>query len=368
MNFVYYSIYYLGGTGDVTVYEVIDVNSLTELNVASGGAWGGTNVDKAYFNMLESIFGEDVMKKFKTERRTDMLEFQRDFEVKKRHVRDKVGQSSRPVTISIPAYLSECVREMKGWSLQTAISNSEFADKIKVRPGNKFAIARELMETLFAKPKEQILQHIKDVLNNQKSEDKITAILMVGGFSTSDIIVDAVKETFPDIRVVVPPDPGLAVVKGAVLYGHAPLTITSRVCKYTYGVASYGDFKEGIHPTEKRLETEEEVLCTDIFSKFIEAGQSIEVNKSIHQIYEVTKPHSPMALTIFATRDKNPVFTTDEQCVKLGSITIKPPKEGWKKGAKIKVSMKFGGTEFEVHAADESKPDEIYTTQFDFLH
>lgn len=340
---------------------------MKELNVASGGAWGGTNVDRAYMELLISIFGEDVIKRFKTERRTDMLEFQRDFEMKKRTIRDRMGQNIRPIVISIPACLSEYVREMKGWSLENAISNSEYADKIKLKPGNKFAFARELMETLFQTTQEQIVQHVREILDNQDSENRISAILMVGGFSTSNIIVDAIKEAFPDLRVVVPPEPGLAVVKGAVLYGHAPLTIASRVCKYTYGVAVYDTFKEGIHPPEKRLETKTEVLCKDIFNKFIEAGQSVSVNSSVDKTYDVTEPNAPMALNIFATTEKNPAFATDEKCEMLGSITIQPPEGGWKKDAKIKVSMKFGGTEFEVHATDEQSPQTVYSTQFDFL-
>ncbi|XP_061188700.1 heat shock 70 kDa protein 12A-like [Saccostrea echinata] len=356
-----------GGTGDVTVHEVVDENSLREINVASGGAWGGTNVDKAYYNMLKSIFGEDVLMKFKTERRTDMLEFQRDFEMKKRHIRDKLGQNTRPVIISVPALLSEYVRELKGMSLQDIVANSEFADKIKIKPGNKLAIARELMETLFDDPREQIVTHVRNILENQENENRISAILMVGGFSTSNIIVDAVKQAFPELRVVVPPEPGLAVVKGAVLCGHAPLTISSRVCKYTYGVAVYDNFDENKHPLEKRVEHENEVLCKDVFSMFIQAGQSVDVNKSVDESYDVPKPHAPVSLQIYATPDKNPLFTTDEHCEMLGRIIIKPPASGWQKGAKIKISMKFGGTEFEVHATDPQNPETVYSTKCDFL-
>jgi hypothetical protein len=361
----------IGGTGDVTVHEVVDEDSLKELNVASGGAWGGTNVDRAYFNMLKSIFGEEVLKKFKTERRTDMLEFQRDFEMKKRHIREKVGQNTRPVIISIPVQLSEFIKEMKGITLQDAVADSDFADKIKIKPGNKLAINREVMEALFDDPRKEIIGHVRNILENQDAENRISAILMVGGFSTSNIIVDAVRQAFPNLRVVVPPEPDLAVVKGAVLYGHAPLTISSRVCKYTYGVAVYVDFNDEIHPPEKKVEIDEdnrkEVLCKDVFSKFVEAGESVSVNKSFDKIYDVTKPHSPMSLQIFATPEKNPLFTTDKHCQMLGTITISPPHEGWKKGAKIKVSMEFGGTEFKVHASDDQNPNTLYSTNFDFL-
>lgn len=43
---------------------------------------------------------------------------------------------------------------------------------------------------------------------------------MVGGFSESPITLDVVKNAFPTKRVIVPEEAGLAVLKGAVLFGH----------------------------------------------------------------------------------------------------------------------------------------------------
>ncbi|KAL3879860.1 hypothetical protein ACJMK2_032139 [Sinanodonta woodiana] len=37
-----------GGTIDITVHEVLSDGKLKELHKASGGAWGGTQVDEAY--------------------------------------------------------------------------------------------------------------------------------------------------------------------------------------------------------------------------------------------------------------------------------------------------------------------------------
>ena len=51
MNFI------TGGTVDITVHEVVDRDKLKELYWASGGAWGGTRVDKAFERFLGKLFG-----------------------------------------------------------------------------------------------------------------------------------------------------------------------------------------------------------------------------------------------------------------------------------------------------------------------
>ena len=46
----------------------------------------------------------------------------------------------------------------------------------------------------------------------------VSSILLVGGFAESPMLQEAVKEAFSEIKVTVPQDAGLAVLKGAVLY------------------------------------------------------------------------------------------------------------------------------------------------------
>jgi hypothetical protein len=47
--------------------------------------------------------------------------------------------------------------------------------------------------------------------------------------------------------VVVPEDAELAVLKGAVLFGHKPDYIVARIARYTYGVRISSDFNQDIH-------------------------------------------------------------------------------------------------------------------------
>jgi hypothetical protein len=59
-----------------------------------------------------------------------------------------------------------------------------------------------------------------------------------------------IKDGDPDVDVYTsnPDDCSLAVLKGAVLFGHDPKAITSRISKFTYGIVINQIFKEGFHP------------------------------------------------------------------------------------------------------------------------
>lgn len=48
---------------------------------------------------------------------------------------------------------------------------------------------------------------------------------MVGGFSESPFMQAAFLNAFSDKRVIVPEEAGLAVLKGAVMFGHEPCAI-----------------------------------------------------------------------------------------------------------------------------------------------
>ena len=51
------NIYCKGGTIDITVHEVCFGGELKELYKATGGAWGGTVVDKAFLDFMGELIG-----------------------------------------------------------------------------------------------------------------------------------------------------------------------------------------------------------------------------------------------------------------------------------------------------------------------
>ncbi|XP_060570711.1 heat shock 70 kDa protein 12B-like [Ruditapes philippinarum] len=102
-----------GGTVDITVHEVSDSGKLRELHKASGGAWGGTQVDKAYEEgLLANIVGPEVVSKFKRQYMEDYIEFCHSFDGDKRHI--SPTKPDGKVTIRMIPSLSQLCEEMRG--------------------------------------------------------------------------------------------------------------------------------------------------------------------------------------------------------------------------------------------------------------
>lgn len=54
----------LGGTVDITVHETQSDCTVRELYKANGGPWGGTKIDEAFLNFLETVAGHDTIEIF----------------------------------------------------------------------------------------------------------------------------------------------------------------------------------------------------------------------------------------------------------------------------------------------------------------
>ncbi|XP_033743555.1 heat shock 70 kDa protein 12A-like [Pecten maximus] len=349
-----------GGTVDVTVQRVLGDGNLEEIFKASGGAWGGTKVDESFFELLMKVVGTNVMKTFKTKHTGDELELFREFETKKRTITTDFGNK---VTLRIPFQLSESFEEEFGASLKETIKQTNFKGKMNWT-GDKLKVDPDIIRELFTLSASSIVEHVRDLLKKEACRN-VSTLLMVGGFSECVLIQDAIRKNFPDKRVIIPEDAGLAVVKGAVLFGHNPLTIVSRKSKFTYGISISRRFQPG-DPDQKRFNVRGIDKCSNVFSKHVEVNQTIPVGEALE-----TQTYTPLyadsksvVVKIFTSSEENPRYTTDPSCDYLGKIDV-PLSPGSDENTTIEVKMTFGDTELTVEASEENGRPLLAT--FDFL-
>ncbi|KAH3833374.1 heat shock 70 kDa protein 12A-like [Dreissena polymorpha] len=349
-----------GGTVDITVHEVVS-KGLRELFSASGGAWGGTRVDAAFDDFLSTVFGKDVFEEFKKNCVEDLVEIRRQFETKKRNIDpEKAGKD----TITLPAALMEIYKSKKKIDLETGIQKGPLGNKLSITT-NKLRVERSLMRGWFKESCEKTVDHVKELLKKDSCKGTST-ILLVGGFSESAILQKAFRDAFPDKRLVIPEEAGLAVLKGAVLYGNNPITIVSRVAKYSYGIRVFRDFVEGVHPKEKKEMYGSRIKCKDVFAKHVTKGQDLVVGEaqSSQKYNKVEAEQLSFIFDIFTSPEEDPKFVTDKGCSHIGQLEVDAPKDG--KGGGVSVKMIFGGTELIVHATEEGTGKEKKAT-FNFL-
>ncbi|KAL5011778.1 hypothetical protein ScPMuIL_010329 [Solemya velum] len=353
-----------GGTVDVTIQQVRSDSTLQEIHKATGNAAGGTCVDEAFKNLLIKLVGNEVMTEFKTKYASDDLELQREFEIKKRSV---TSDSGGKLSLRVPVSLVQCFQDLTKEDLKEVIEQSNYAGKLSLHQ-DKLQLNHSAIKGLFKHSMMDIVEHVKELLELDVCAD-LQIILMVGGFSECILIQDAVKKNFPNHRVIIPHQAGLAVLMGAVLFGHNPNTVASRVTKYTYGIKTFSNFREGIDPLEKKICVGDIDKCRDRFSKHVEIGETVEIDKTLDTL--TYKPMSieqeEITLAVYVTTQTNPQYTTDQGCICLGKLVVNVGKSSSdNKDRSVDVSMTFGGTELSVQARNKltGKVTEAF---FDFL-
>ncbi|XP_053400026.1 heat shock 70 kDa protein 12A-like [Mercenaria mercenaria] len=364
-------------TIDATVYEVVDEDKLKEVTYASGGACGGTCVDDAFEKFLRGMVDIEkkdrkdkmtVFDRFKQDAEEDWVDLFKEFETKKRGIKAKgAGDERSKETIKVPPRLAEIFRESTGKVLKDYIkTKKEYADKV-TWVGEKMRVEAGIFRSWFNESCENTVKHVKEIFK-QKSSAGTNTILLVGGFSESPILQEAIRKNFPDKRLIIPEESGLAVLRGAVSFGHNPVTIVSRIAKRSYGIRVYRDFQDGVHPLNKKVKIGGKTKCKDVFAVHVKKGQELIVGEAqSNKRYIPLEPAQiSLVFDIYTSTEEDPQYVTDVGCEYVGQLEVEVPDLSGGKARGVWVKMIFGGTEVTVEAREE-KTNKLTKAKFDFL-
>ncbi|KAI8510870.1 hypothetical protein Bbelb_117860 [Branchiostoma belcheri] len=186
-----------------------------------------------------------------------------------------------------------------------------------------------------------------------------------GPWGGTNAVVAAVSDRA--VRVLVPEEACLAVIKGAVMFGRNPNAIRERVSARTYGVRSMTTFIDGLHPLQKKVVAHGTALATDIFNKFVGVDELVELQcrRSI-DFKAVRDDQRSATVYLFSTSERDPQFTTDHGMSLCGRIHVDMPDTRGGRERVIRVTFIFGGTEIDVQAEDLTSHMRAFAT-IDFL-
>lgn len=227
-------------------------------------------------------------------------------------------------------------------------------------------ISQDVVKTFFEKAINHIVFRVQQLLDKPEVKG-VSTIVMVGGFSESQLLVNAVRSNFRNIKVIAPKDAQIAVIKGAVIFGHLPTVINSRVSKYTYGTDCLPLFDEAQHDRSKACECEDgKTRCKDVFDKIVEIGQTLKVGVAqFEKTYRVhDRSQTRMSMDIYITKEKDPKYVTDAGCQKIATYSV--PITGRGLDRCLKIRLIFGGTELEIECFELNTGKETFVYA-DFL-
>lgn len=337
----------------MTAHEITDDGNIKELFYATGGNWGGTDVDANFITELQNALGNEVIREFIKVYPSAWLDVQMDFEQQKRSL-----ESGQDLNISVPHALTKTYERIKGKPIDDA---PQFDDAT-----GYLSFKSRVVERMFQPVISKITDHIKNLLLKEELRG-IQYIMLVGGFGQSSFLQKAVKTNFGrKVEILIPHEASLAVVKGAVIFGHSPDSIGSRIARRTYGYLAYSTFVEGEHDPGKKKMVEGICRCTDLFEHIVKKGEDIKGGESrTFSAGPLRSDQTRVTFALFST-DSTQVRYVDELGVeKLGQITVQLKRAG--KDQTIEVKATFGGTEIHVQARDIAPFGDIVDTTIDFL-
>ncbi|XP_045203777.2 heat shock 70 kDa protein 12A-like [Mercenaria mercenaria] len=339
-----------GGTVDITVHETQSDGTIRELYKANGGPWGGTKIDEAFINFLEDVAGVDTIEVFMKDHKEDYLSLFREFEIKKKTFGPDLSAGQK-ITFRLPVSIHETYRITRGGDFRRSLMmKQDLKDQITFT-GDKLRVQPKQVERFFEATCNKIVNHLKDIFSKPQVSGT-EAILMVGGFSESVMLQHYIKDNFPEMRVIIPEDAGLAVLKGAVIFGHNPRAIVSRVARYTYGIRTNTTFKEGIHPVRKKKIIDSVAKCEDCFDVHVPMGQEVKVGQSFgdHSYWPAYKSATKVSCRVYTSTNVNPIFTDDHGCSYIGQLDVDLSDAHSYEDKNIIVKMIYGETELGVEA------------------
>lgn len=330
---------------------MLDGGRIKELHKATGGPWGGTYLDDEFFKILEECFGKDVFEKFKRDDLDGYIELRKDLELKKRDI----STTTPKISIRIPHHLiNKC-----------DTSRSESAKYLKCSTrGDKLEFNELLIQKWYSKVCNIIVKHVRELLEKHNIE----TILMVGGFSESKFLQETMEKAFPN-KCIVPDEACLAVLKGAVLFGHDPSSIVSRVANCTYGVDTSLPIKdEETVLDKKRIKIIGGVKYeTGVFSKHVTKGANLELDRVQHEMVylPLLENQKTIRFRVYTSSLENPKYVDDPECRPLGYINVDIPDTSEGLNRKVRVRFMFGGTEIKVEGVNDRTGD-VTSVKFDY--
>ncbi|XP_022080725.1 uncharacterized protein LOC110973860 isoform X2 [Acanthaster planci] len=347
-----------GGTVDITVHEVEEDEggSLKELHKASGGMYGSVCVDAEFEKLLVEIFGEDFIEEFKIKRPAGWVDLMIAFESRKRNVNP---YKNNPLNVSLPFsfidYYKKYTRETS--TVEDAIWNYR-SQNVTWSAQGMLRFTPEGMQQLFRPAVASIISLVEGLLNEPQLKG-VSYLFLAGGFAQSPLLQNQMRKKFASrLRVIIPRDVGLTILKGAVMFGLDPTAVRVRRSRLTYGVGVLNKFVPARHPREKQVVKDKVEWCKDIFDTYVQADQSVAVGDMVTRSYTPAKPsQKAIVINIYCTERDKVDFITDRGVHKCGTLHIDvsdapPSGASPAKRRELQLTMQFGDTEIKVSALD----------------
>ncbi|PKC14288.1 hypothetical protein RhiirA5_350526 [Rhizophagus irregularis] len=305
-----------GGTVDLTTRKLLEGNKLGEKIKRKGGYCGGSFVDDEFIEFISRKVGHSAIKLLKENNYGQLQYIVQEFCRRIKFPFTGKEADFKPFNLDLEDLCPVIKQYVKG-SERNEMEEEEWTIELK------FGDIKNMFDVVIKKILDLISEHLDE------SNEEVSAMLLVGGFSESKYLREKVKEKFNSrVKISFPDSPATAIVEGAVQYGLNRDVIATRVLKWTYGTDVARMWKSG-DPDDRKIPNDGFMGMGDRiieFSRLVKCGEEIPVNAAIPRIF--TPGHvfqRFMGLDIYITDKEDADFCDSDGVKPLGNWVIDLP-------------------------------------------
>lgn len=329
-------------------------DALREVSRGVGAKLGGGAVDNIFVQFLSKLLGEKITDEFITSYRKDFLAMMRDFEIQKRQVTPITTSS---IELKVPACLQLlCQKQQYNDNLANVVYRSVYQGHVKY-VNHRLKIDAVVSNEFFRAITKEMAKLINHSLTTLKTGKDITILVLTGGFAESEVVQEIMHQELVGKsqikQIIVPPDPDIAVLKGAVLFGHNPAAVSCRINRQTIGLRIARLYNPEMHPPDRRTVMNGVEYILDVFSPFLTVGTRVPVGFIAHQALTTTEPNQrKVEIDVYQSSLLSHNFVTDEGCECLGKIEYNIPIPS-EEARTVFVDFMLGDTELQLIVVDK---------------
>eukprot|EP00198_Chlamydomonas_reinhardtii_P007236 XP_001696572.1 predicted protein [Chlamydomonas reinhardtii] len=326
---------------------------LYEAAVGCGIKAGGRFVDAALFALLRGHVGPEVWDEWKKLHPGEWTDFAMRWETTKRVIKGgHVDLQLPPGLVAMRRQQPPAPQPPDGVILDSITGVVQLSERV-------------LEAEVFGPVMEQIVVAAAEVEARGREQDKrLTKVLLAGGFGNSRLLQRRLLRLAGEwgVPLVLPRDPGAAVVTGAALLGLEPSFVVARRSRLTYGVRCRAPwtvaFAESAaafgYPQRVWRDEDGTIDADDVFETFVHAGQLVGTNEVVKRVFCPNSSTSTATqCDLYCTPAALATCVAEPGMRRLATVTL-PLPEGWLKAVgrrtdyAVQVEMHFGTSEIKM--------------------
>ena len=351
---------FTGGTVDIAVHKILDDGAVEEMCIADGGPWGANAVNRAFEELLKKCWGSDFIAKLQQTDQVQWTSIQRSFEQAKRTPNIKELGQVALWHVGVPVV--KLYDKVKKKDIEEVRDNNLY-----INDDYQLMATRSGINELFRPTVHKIIDKVKHLLTDKVTN--VAYIFVVGGFASSAYLTDSLKMAFgTKTQILIPNDPQLAVLSGAVKFGKNPDIVRKRVMPRTYGMKESPVFDPLLHDPVKKYDIEGTEYCYT-FDKLVTVGQHVDITQEIDRVYlPIESTQKIITFEFYETKQMDALYPDEPHLTKIQSelnVPISDASEGGDRS--VELFIQFGTTEIRARARRHKEPHgEWYHTVMEY--